>query len=113
MGNLELLDRLEDTFYEYIFNSRSGKPDKKLHEKLILLIEENESILKTGNIEKIYVMFSGDYYLSDVPIKNFLDFKIYTDYGDTVFGKCEGDDNYISMPKTEYMKIQDYKHNIK
>jgi hypothetical protein len=113
MRNLELLDQLEDTFYKYIFDSKLGKTDKTLHNKLISLIEENESILKTGSVEKIYVMFPNDYYLSDVPIKNFLDFKISTDYGDTVFGRCEGDDTYISMPKTEYAKIQEYKQNIK
>lgn len=109
MNHLELIDRLEDAFAEYIFTSKLGKTDKKLLSKIQLLLEENESILKTGVVDKIYVQFPNDYYLSDVPIKSFLTFSIENDCGDTVFGRCEGDDTYISMSKIEYQKIQEYK----
>lgn len=60
--------------------------------------------------DKIKVTFPNYDTLSEVPIKNFITFQISKDYGDVVFGRCEGGDLYISMPKSEYLKIQEYKN---
>jgi hypothetical protein len=61
--------------------------------------------------DKINIQFPNDYKLSEVPIQNFITFQITKAFEDVVFGRCEGDDLYISMPKSEYLKIQEFKQN--
>lgn len=63
--------------------------------------------------QTIKVTFPNDYYPIEVPIKSFIDFKVQTDLGHTVFGWV-GDVTgklYVSMEKNEWLKLNVYIEN--
>ena len=65
--------------------------------------------------ERLFVTFPNESYPIDVPIKNFIDFEIKSDFNSVVFGyigQGMNDKIYVSMDKLEYLKLQKYKENL-
>ena len=65
--------------------------------------------------DRLFVNFPNESYPIDVPIKNFIDFEIKSDYDSVVFGyigQGMNDKIYVSMDKLEYFKLQKYKEDL-
>ena len=64
---------------------------------------------------RLFVTFPNESHPIDVPIKNFIDFEIKSDYDSVVFGyigQGMNDKIYVSMDKLEYLKLQKYKEDL-